>query len=98
MTRTYQDDATTPDVDLLAGIQAIAHDEFGRGIARAAAAGLHQVASPVAGLANGVQAFPLHEILVSYPVLHVLGEVVVGVEGVCKAEVGDDDVLVSIEE
>jgi hypothetical protein len=59
---------------------------------------LHKIASSEAILVLEIKAFALDEFLVAYPVLLLFVQVVVGVEGVSKAKVGDDDVLVAIQE
>ena len=80
-----QYDATAPDVHLASAVPALAHDELRRGVARAAATRLHQVAAqPPTG--------SVHQL--AQAVVVVCGRC--RVKDVCEAKVGYDDVAVAV--
>ena len=92
---TYQDNTTAPDVDLATSVERVAHDKLGRSIARASTASLHEIAATRLGV---VEAHLSYEVLVAQPVLDLLAQLVLGVEGVGEPKVGDDDVLVAVQQ
>lgn len=95
---TYQNDTTAPDIHLAAGVQTIADNKLWCCVAWTTAASLHQVAASEALLVLEIKTLALNKFLVTYVVLLLLIQVVHRVECVCKAKVGDDDVLVAVQE
>ena len=96
--QTYQNDTATPHIHLPASVQSIADNKFWRCVTRATAARLHEVASSETLLVLEIESFALDKLLVANPVLLLFVQFIVGVESVGKAKVGDNDVLVAIQE
>jgi len=96
--QTYQNDTATPNIYLSASVQSITNNKFWRRVTRATTARLHEIASSETFLVLEVESFALDELFVANPVLLLFVQFIVGVESVGKAKVGDNDVLVAIQE
>lgn len=95
---SYQNDTAAPDVDLAAGVERIANDEFGCRIARASAARLHQITSSIAAVQNPVKLHLLDVVFGCQVVLDLVAKLVGWIEHVCEAKVSDDDVTITVEQ
>ena len=95
---TYQNNTTAPYVDLATRVERIADNQLRGGVAGATTARLHEIALPCAVGLDLVEADLLDKVTIAQVEFLFLAELLVGVKGVGKTEIRDDDVAVSVEE
>lgn len=95
---TYQDHAAAPDVHFAARVQSVTNDQFRSCVAWTSAAGLHEISFAVAVGHDLIETLDFDEILVTEAQFLLFCELVAGLEGVGKAEIGYYDVSVSIQQ
>lgn len=95
---SYQNNSAAPDIDLSTSVEGVTNNQFWSCVAWAAAAGLHEIALPRAAGLDGVQPPRLDKLAVRQIQLLELRQLVVGIERVGEAKVGDDDVSVPVEQ
>ena len=94
--QTYENDTAAPHINLAASVERIADHQFGGSITWTSAAGLHEISAT--GSVSSFQAEGPYELLVAEPILDVLAELIFGIEGVGEPKVGNDDILVSVQQ
>lgn len=95
---TYQNDTTTPDIHLASGVEGVADNELGSCVARATATCLHEITLPGSVALDAVQTHSFHEFPVGEVKLLLLSEILIRIESVGKAKVGNNDVAVAVQE
>ncbi|KAG9755140.1 kinase-like protein, partial [Aureobasidium melanogenum] len=84
LTSTYQDDTTTPHIDLAT--------------TRATTARLHKITATVTGRLDMFQAHLGDKLLVVEVVLNLLTKLIIRVKSVCESKIGDDDIAVAVQQ
>lgn len=94
---THQDNTATPHVNLSTGVKRVTNNELGCSVARTAATRLHQITLPCAVGLDPIKPQLFDEFTITKVQFLLFGKLFFGVEGVCEAEVGNDNVAVTVQ-